>query len=96
MVQPAAAPQAGISRPNPTNLARGVPLPSPINLRDIHTRTPSPETKTLDARTVHFEAQARMRMLTNKAQTQEQLDDLLERLDDLGYDIPIIFMISAR
>ena len=84
-------PQVSISHPNTnlntTILVRGIQLPSPINPGDIHTRTPSPETKTLDACTVHFEAQARIRMLTNKAQTQEQLDNLLEWLDDLGYDM---------
>ena len=51
--------------------------------RNHKSATPSPDTKTLSAREVHFEAQSRVRALTANTQTREQLDALLERLDEI-------------
>lgn len=48
-----------------------------------HKSTPSPDTKTLSSREVHFETQSRVRALAANAQTREQLDALLERLDEI-------------
>src|ERR1700723_1344474 len=51
--------------------------------RNHKSATPSPDTKTLSAREVHFGAQSRVRALTANTQPREQLDALLERLDEI-------------
>lgn len=61
---------------NLVNHTQGVQLPSPIDPKVFQTRTLSPETMILGARTVHFEAESHMCVLMNNAQTRERLDKL--------------------
>ena len=61
------------------------PLESP-------TRQPRP-TDTISARTVFHETQAALRGLTTHIQTQEQMDDLLERLNHLEY-VLILYIVN--
>lgn len=54
--------------------------------------TPTAPTETIGARTVNQEAQAALRPLLAGVQTQEQLDTLVDRLEDLRY---VMYTVSV-
>ncbi|KZV97733.1 hypothetical protein EXIGLDRAFT_607625, partial [Exidia glandulosa HHB12029] len=47
--------------------------------------TPAPATTTLGSRTIYHEAQAALQPLMNAIQTQEQLEDLLQKMKTIGF-----------
>ena len=61
------------------------------NLLDSPSR-PRP-TDTISARTVFHEANAAIRSLTAHIQTQEQMDDLLKKLNHLSYGLILVYFI---
>ncbi|KAG6912960.1 hypothetical protein DXG01_010809, partial [Tephrocybe rancida] len=58
--------------------------PNPLHSSAHQTPAAPPPTQTVAARTVYHEANSVLRSLTNGVQTQEQLDDLLQDLGELG------------
>ncbi|KAF5383675.1 hypothetical protein D9615_003671 [Tricholomella constricta] len=72
-------PDANLPASQQTSLVTANPLQTPKH----HTPPVPPPTQTVPARTVYHEANAALRPLTSAVQTQEQLDELLDDLDEL-------------